>query len=92
MCAGLYLYNPKQQEVVVDYFRNLRRLALFRDRSKQPGESDRADHAEQHRVGLSLRAALESEEADEIAMSWFRQNRFLGTFLIGLRGRDDRGC
>ena len=27
--SGLYLFNPKQQEVVVDYFRNLAGSRLF---------------------------------------------------------------
>ena len=26
---GLYLYNPKQQEIVVDYFRNLLSSSVF---------------------------------------------------------------
>ena len=30
LIRGLYLFNPKQQEVVIDYFRNLARSRFFR--------------------------------------------------------------
>jgi type IV pilus assembly protein PilM len=33
---GLYLYNPKQQEIVVDYFRNLANSPLFAVDTKTP--------------------------------------------------------
>ena len=42
LVRGLYLFNPKQQEVVVDYFRNLVGLRVFAARSKQPVASDQA--------------------------------------------------
>ena len=57
-------------------------VADFSHRSEQPVASDQADHAEQHRVGFSLRAAPRSAKTDETAMNWFQQNRFLGTFLV----------
>jgi hypothetical protein len=33
-------------------------------------------------MGVSVRAASGSEEANPVAMNWFRENRWLGTFLI----------
>ena len=33
---GLYLYNPKQQEIVVDYLRNLANSPLFAVDTKTP--------------------------------------------------------
>jgi hypothetical protein len=33
---GLYLYNPKQQEIVVDYLRNLATSPLFAVDAKKP--------------------------------------------------------
>jgi hypothetical protein len=33
---GLYLYNPKQQEIVVDYLRNLANSPLFAVDAKTP--------------------------------------------------------
>jgi len=35
-------------------------------------------------VGVSLRTAPRSEKADEIAVNWYRENRWLGNFLIVL--------
>ena len=35
-CAGLYLWNPKQQEIVVDYLRNLANSPLFAVDAKTP--------------------------------------------------------
>ena len=54
---GLYLSNPKQQEIVVDYFRNLLGFRHFRGRSKQAIGSDQTEHANEHGMGLPLRAA-----------------------------------
>ncbi len=81
---GLYLSNPKQQEIVVDYFRNLLGSTVFRSRSEQAIGSDQTEHADEHGVGLSLRAAAEVAPALRPAMNWFRQNRFLGAFLAAL--------
>ena len=36
MVHGLYLYNPKQQEIVVDYLRNLAKSPLFIVNPKTP--------------------------------------------------------
>jgi type IV pilus assembly protein PilM len=36
MVRGLYLYNPKQQEIVVDYLRNLAKSSLFAVDAKRP--------------------------------------------------------
>jgi hypothetical protein len=36
LVRGLYLYNPKQQEIVVDYFRNLAASSLFTIDPKTP--------------------------------------------------------
>jgi len=36
MVRGLYLYNPKQQEIVVDYLRNLAKSPLFVVNLKTP--------------------------------------------------------
>jgi type IV pilus assembly protein PilM len=36
MVRGLYLYNPKQQEIVVDYLRNLAKSPLFVINAKTP--------------------------------------------------------
>ena len=36
MVHGLYLYNPKQQEIVVDYLRNLASSPLFAVDAKTP--------------------------------------------------------
>ena len=81
LVRGLYLYNPKQQEIVVDYFRNLVGSPFFAIDPNNQAKVIQPDHAEQHRVGVSVRAAARLEEAGEIAMNWFQQNRFLGTFL-----------
>ena len=85
---GLYLSNPKQQEIVVDYFRNLLDSTIFEVDREQPIASDQAEHADEHGMGLSLRAAAETARAACSAMNWFRQNQFLGGFLVALRDRD----
>jgi hypothetical protein len=36
MVRGLYLFNPKQQEIVVDYFRNLVNSPFFSIDAKNP--------------------------------------------------------
>ena len=36
MVRGLYLYNPKQQEIVVDYLRNLANSPMFVVNAKTP--------------------------------------------------------
>ena len=36
MVRGLYLYNPKQQEIVVDYLRNLAKSPFFVIDAKTP--------------------------------------------------------
>jgi type IV pilus assembly protein PilM len=36
MVRGLYLYNPKQQEIVVDYLRNLAKSSLFAVDARTP--------------------------------------------------------
>jgi hypothetical protein len=36
MVRGLYLYNPKQQEIVVDYLRNLAKSPFFSINPKTP--------------------------------------------------------
>jgi len=36
MVRGLYLYNPKQQEIVLDYFRNLANSPFFTIDPKTP--------------------------------------------------------
>ena len=36
MIRGLYLYNPKQQEIVVDYLRNLAKSPFFALDPKTP--------------------------------------------------------
>ena len=81
---GLYLFNPKQQEVVVDYFRNLVGSPYFaidpnnQARVIKPTTPNNTDWA------FPYELASRFEEAGEIAMNWFQQNRWLGTFLIAL--------
>src|SRR4030095_406569 len=58
------------------------RLAVFQCRSKQSGACNQIDHSEQHGLGFSVCIASRSGEAGEIAMNWYRENRWLGNFLI----------
>ena len=71
---GLYLSNPKQQEIVVDYFRNLLGSTIFEVDAEQAIGSDQTEHADEHGVGLSLRVAAETAPALRTAMNWFQQN------------------
>ncbi len=58
---GLYLYNPKQQEVVVDYFRNLTASTVFEvDPNKQsevirPSTPTNTEWAYPYELRLKLR-------------------------------------
>ena len=81
---GLYLSNPKQQEIVVDYFRNLLGSIVFEvDPNKQsevikPSTPTNTEWAYPYELRLKLRQPF------GLAMNWFQQNRFLGIFLGGL--------
>ena len=85
---GLYLSNPKQQEIVVDYFRNLLGSVIFEvDPNRQsevikPSMPTNTEWAYPYELRLKLRQPIWS------AMNWFQQNRFLGTFHRWTRLRD----
>jgi hypothetical protein len=62
---GLYLYNPKQQEIVVDYLRNLAKSPLFAVDVKTPERfiksksvPDDSEWAFPYEVQLPLRKPL----------------------------------
>src|SRR5207248_3158085 len=44
MVRGLYLYNPKQQEIVVDYLRNLAKSPFFVIESKTPERTIKSNY------------------------------------------------
>src|SRR4029077_8201320 len=61
---GLYLYNPKQQEVVIDYFRNLVDSPFFKldpnnqSRYIKPSTPNNTDWAFPYELSLDLRKPL----------------------------------
>ena len=65
LVRGLYLFNPKQQEVVVDYFRNLVGSPYFNVDPNNQAKAITPDARRTTRSGPSLRTAPRIEEAGE---------------------------
>ena len=117
LVRGLYLFNPRQQEVVVDYFRNLVGSRFFSiDPNNQarvikpttPNDTEwafpyelhldlkkgaQADFRGAHAPACTVRRLAERKFAKsrrvrrhnhDFMTDWFRENRWLGTFLIVL--------
>jgi hypothetical protein len=61
---GLYLFNPKQQEVVVDYFRNLTKSSFFKidpnnqSRVIKPTTPNNTDWAFPYELRLELKTPM----------------------------------